>query len=556
MDIIQDTEKGLSIQYEAFFNKASIGIILVNEQGEIILANPFLLQLFGYESEELFGKKIETLIPQRYHAQHPKDRTGYTQNPKSRPMGSGLDLFGIKKNGVEFPVEISLSSYYSETNEKFVIAFLSDNTKRYNDRNEIEQLNNDLENNVVNRTRELSRTLQVLELLNEKLENTLLSQKAILNTASVMLFAMNNEGIIQFFNPEASRLTGFSESEVVNKLTPVVFHQPLDIEKCRQEHSNDFHITASTDFDVIKHKSLLNQIKGLECKFVHKNGSVFPVSLTISTIRDKKNQLAGFMGVAIDISATKSYESNLIEALSKEKKLGELKTRFVSMASHEFRTPLSTILSSAYLIEKYSEESDQKKREKHLNRIISSVNNLINILNEFLSLGKIEEGKVALNLTEFNISKLILSLITDLHSLLKKGQRIEFNHSGNDIIYFDSSLLKNIVLNLLSNAIKFSHEDSKIIISTFADESEIKLVIKDHGIGISTEDQEHLMERFFRGSNALNIQGTGLGLHIVSKYVERIGGTLSYKSEIEKGTTFTINFNTFKPTDYENNIID
>ena len=120
MDIIQDTEKGLSIQYEAFFNKASIGIILVNEQGEIILANPFLLQLFGYESEELFGKKIETLIPQRYHAQHPKDRTGYTQNPKSRPMGSGLDLFGIKKNGVEFPVEISLSSYYSETNEKFV----------------------------------------------------------------------------------------------------------------------------------------------------------------------------------------------------------------------------------------------------------------------------------------------------------------------------------------------------------------------------------------------------------------------------------------------------
>ncbi len=556
MDIIQNTVKGLSVQYEAFFNKASIGIILVNEQAEIILANPFLLQLFGYELEELFGKKIETLIPQRYHTQHSKDRNGYIQNPKSRPMGTGLDLFGIKKNGLEFPVEVSLSSYYNETNEKFVFAFLSDNTKRYNDRNEIEKLNNELENNVVNRTRELSRTLQVLELLNEKLENTLLSQKAILNTASVMLFAMNNEGIIQFFNPEASRLTGFSESEVVNKLTPVVFHQPLDIEKCRQELSFDFHITAKSDFDVIKQKSLLNHIKGLECKFIHKNGNEFPVSLTISPIRDKKNQLSGFMGVAIDISDAKSYESNLLDALSKEKKLGELKSRFVSMASHEFRTPLSTILSSAYLIEKYSEESDQKKREKHLNRIISSVNNLINILNEFLSVGKIEEGKVALNLSEFNLSKLIQSIVSDLNSLLKKGQNIEFNHLGNNIIYFESTLLKNIILNLLSNAIKFSPEDSKIAISTFADESQIKLIIKDNGIGISKEDQGHLMERFFRASNAVNIQGTGLGLHIVSKYVERLGGTMTFESEIEKGTTFTINFNTFKPTDYENNIID
>lgn len=532
----------ISNQYEAFFKHASIGIIVVNPNGDIINANPYLLSLFGYEENDIIGKKIEILIPGRFHAHHTEHRDGYNKNPKSRPMGIGMDLFGMKKDGTEFPVEVSLS-HYNSSGEKYIFGFITDNTKRLSDRNKISQLNNDLESSVHNRTKELTRTLQVLELLNEKHEIALANQKAILDNARVMLYAMNEKGLIQFFNPEATRITGYEASEVVQQHTPTLFHDPNEIETCRQELLECYQINAPNDFEVIKQKALLNHINTMECSFVNKNKKEVPVSLTISPIRDKQKKLIGFMGVAIDITERKKAEINLLEALEKEKKLGEMKSRFVSMASHEFRTPLSTILSSAYLIEKYTECSEQTKREKHISRIISAVNNLTNILNEFLSVGKIEEGKLVLNISSFNVKKLIEGIITDLKSMLKLGQEIIFSHEGNEEIILDSSLLKNIILNLISNAIKFSSEHSPIHISCCCKEDEFEIKVKDKGIGISKEDQEHLMDRFFRGANAVNVQGTGLGLHIVSKYVECMQGKMSYESALNEGTTFTIIFN-------------
>lgn len=541
-EIYQHTQN--TNQYEAFFKHASIGIIVVNQNGEIINANPFLLSLFGYEEIELKGKKIEVLIPSRFHSNHLQHREGYNQNPKTRPMGLGMELFGIKKNGTEFPVEISLSSYVNDE-EKYTFGFITDNTKRITDKNKISQLNNDLESSVDNRTKELTRTLQVLELLNEKHEIALANQKAILDNARVMLYAMNEKGLIQFFNPEASRLTGYDASEVVRKQTPNLFHHPKEIEACRQELLEAYNIETHNDFEVIKQKSLLNHLNSLECYFINKNKEEVPVSLTITPIRDKQKKLIGFMGVAIDISERKKAEINLLEALNKEKNLGEMKSRFVSMASHEFRTPLSTILSSAYLIEKYTECSEQSKREKHIGRIIAAVNNLTNILNEFLNVGKIEEGKLVVHISNFNAKKLIESTITDLKSMLKVGQEIIFTHEGKEEIALDSSLLKNIILNLISNAVKFSAEHSPIHISCSCIEDEFVIKVKDKGIGISKEDQEHLMDRFFRGANAVNVQGTGLGLHIVSKYVECMQGKMTYESELNEGTTFTI---IFKPS--------
>jgi signal transduction histidine kinase len=216
----------------------------------------------------------------------------------------------------------------------------------------------------------------------------------------------------------------------------------------------------------------------------------------------------------------------------------------VSMASHEFRTPLSTVLSSAYLIEKYAGGGeDQSKREKHLQRIISSVNMLTDILNDFLSVGKIEEGKIQVRLTEFNLQELIISTAEEIKNNLRQKQEIIYHHTGNTIVLMDSSLLKHIVMNLISNASKFSPENCPIEIHTVCDDKQIILSVKDRGIGISKEDQQHLMERFFRGTNAGNIQGTGLGLHIVSKYAELMNGSVECKSELEKGTEFVITFN-------------
>jgi signal transduction histidine kinase len=214
------------------------------------------------------------------------------------------------------------------------------------------------------------------------------------------------------------------------------------------------------------------------------------------------------------------------------------------MASHEFRTPLSTILSSASLVAKYTESTQQENRERHIHRIKTSVNNLTDLLNEFLSIGKIEDGKIESRFTVFNVKELLETICSEMQSLVRKGQQIAYTHQGSERINLDPSLLRNVLLNLISNAIKFSPDNGIInITSTVTSENTI-IAVKDSGIGISEEDQEHLFERFFRGANVTNIQGTGLGLHIVSRYIELMNGLISFTSELEKGTEFIITFKT------------
>lgn len=403
-------------RFEALFQYASMGILVANDKAEIVLVNTFLLSQFGYEAEnELVGKKIEDLIPTRYHAQHTHHRDSYIKHPQPRPMGLGRDLFAIKKNGTEFPVEISLSNY--KTSEGgFTIAFVTDITRR------------------------------------KEYENAVLQQKEQLAAINAKIEELNNE-----------------------------LEQKVEL----------------------RTRQLQNTMEELE-----------------------------------------SSKDDLTKALSKEKDLSDLKSRFVSMASHEFRTPLSTILSSASLVAKYTEAEEQDKRDKHVQRIKSSVNNLTNLLNEFLSIGKIEDGKVIANNTDFNVKELISGLCIEMEALVNPGQKIICLHQGQETVFLDPTLLRNIITNLLSNAIKFSPADSAIeVLSTVADK-EIRIQVKDNGMGISKEDQEHLFERFFRGSNVVNIQGTGLGLHIVGKYIEIMNGQMDFKSELEKGSEFIVTFKT------------
>lgn len=393
--------------FQTLFDHASIGIIVVNTSAEIVAINKFAEQQFGYSDQDnLLGKKIETLIPARFHHRHEKHRDGYMHDPKSRPMGIGLDLFAIKKDGSEFPVEISLGNYHVEEN-KFVVAFVNDITLRKQAEQALVKLNEELEKKVEDRTITLRETV---EKLNEQMQET------------------------------------------------------------------------------------------------------------------------------------EEKDRELMAALNKEKELGELKSRFVSVASHEFRTPLSTVLSSVYLLQKYTNTEEQPKREKHIQRIISSVNLLTDILNDFLNVGKIEEGKIQARFSLFDIEKNMTETIAEMQNVCKKGQQIAYQHTGDSQVELDPGMFKHISLNLLSNAIKFSPDNSVIAINTTVTPTEIEMRIKDSGIGISREDQEHLFERFFRAANAINIQGTGLGLHIVSKYVDLMSGHITCKSETDNGTEFTIIF--------------
>ena len=394
-------------RFEALFNYASIGILLTDAEGSIILVNDFALNQFGYQFQEVVGKKVEILIPPRFHPQHEGYRKSYNAHPKSRLMGIGRDLHAIRKDGTEFPVEVSLS-HYKNNEGAFVIAFITDITERTNAREQIIKLNNEL--------------IKV----NSELENTV---------------------------------------EIRTEQLTETLHQ--------LEQSKD--------------------------------------------------------------------EQSII--LDKEKELGDLKSKFISIASHEFRTPLSTILSSIYLINKYEAAEEQPKREKHIQRIISSVNMLTDILNDFLSLSKMEEGKMQVRIAEINIKELVDDMSEDIQTILKPGQTIKYEHHGNEIGFLDPSLLKHILLNLLSNAVKFSRDDGAIEIYTFINEKNVELVVKDYGIGISKEEQQHLFERFFRAGNAMHIQGSGLGLHIVGRYVELMNGNIKFNSELDKGTEFTITFN-------------
>ncbi|MBP6432515.1 MAG: PAS domain S-box protein [Ferruginibacter sp.] len=406
-------------KFEALFQYASTGILIVNSKYEIVLANNFLVDMFGYQiAAEIVGKPIEFLIPNRYHTSHLKHTSNYTTKPERRPMGIGKDLFAIRKDGAEFLAEISLSNY-TTNDEMFTIAFVNDITKR------------------------------------KRIETDVLQQKEKLAATNLQIEELNNE-----------------------------------LEKKVNERTEQ-------------------------------------LQKTLQELEQSKDELQ--------------------QLLSKEKELGDLKSRFVSMASHEFRTPLSTILSSASLLAKYTETQQQENRDKHIQRIKGSVNNLTDLLNEFLSIGKLEDGKITTHYGNFNIQEMLQAVCNEMQIITKPNQQIVYNHTGSTMVYLDPSLLKNAVLNLISNAIKFSLEGGIIKVNSSIENNTLSIAIKDNGLGISIQDQEHLFERFFRGTNVINIQGTGLGLHIVGKYIELMNGTINFVSQLEKGSTFTITFSTAMP---------
>ena len=219
-----------------------------------------------------------------------------------------------------------------------------------------------------------------------------------------------------------------------------------------------------------------------------------------------------------------------------------MKTRFVSMASHEFRTPLSAILSSLSLIDTYCTEEQQEKRKKHIERIKSSVRNLTAILNDFLLLDKAEQGKLEINKEWFDLPEFARDIIEEVNGILKTGQQIEFQQTGDREILQDKKILKNIFLNLLSNAIKYSPEEKIIHFSIEIKQKTVFVKIKDEGIGIPEQEQQNLFGKFYRASNVNNIQGTGLGLNIVKRYVELLDGTITFTSKQGFGTTFIVEF--------------
>lgn len=242
-----------------------------------------------------------------------------------------------------------------------------------------------------------------------------------------------------------------------------------------------------------------------------------------------------------EISRRKKAEAKIKSALAKERELNDLKTKFLSLVSHEFKTPLSGILTSATLAKKYTLELQQDKREKHLNTIKNKVHYLTSILNDFLSIERLESGKVTYKFESFSLLNMVNDIVYNANVTLKTGQTILYpNHIEDVELYQDRKVTELILSNLLSNAIKYSPEDKSITLNIENKNGNIHFEVKDQGIGIPKKDQVHIFERYFRAENALLNQGTGIGLNIIKVHLENLGGHISFESEENVGSTFRV----------------
>lgn len=404
-------------------------------------------------------------------------------------------------------------------------------------------------------------------------QDDVLRAQAIFDASVDGIITISSVGIIESINPAASELFGYTPREVIGENISMLMPQPH-----RKQHDQYLHNYNSTGYKKVI--GIGREVEGLK-----KDGSTFPFRLAVSEVKLESKSI--FTGFIHDISDQKKAENALVKlteklenkvrertedlaqvieetqfvnkqleeevnrrkqaefdmqnALKKELELGELKSRFVSMASHEFRTPLTGILSSITLIGKYNTLKQEEKKQKHVKRIRSSVQNLTNILNDFLSLDKLQAGKIKCHPIEFNYPLFLAELIDETSQIKKLGQEfiVEQNHEA-EVFFTDPQILKNILLNLLSNAIKYSSENQNITIKSDFSTNGIAISIKDEGMGIPKEEQQHLFERFFRAANAGNIQGTGLGLNIVKQYVTLLGGSISFESEENSGSIFYI----------------
>lgn len=536
---LSDEEKRNRQELNALFENVSEAILLIDDEGKIVMGNPAAERIFGRAREDLRGMVIESLIPQRYRDEHAGWRRNFMDDHSSRQVGAGRCLYGLKKDGTEFPVELGLSSFYN-MKRLFVIAFVTDITRRREQEakilaqyKELQSYNVKLEEEVRLRTSELCRALESVRNTNENLVRQIAERMTIedqLRKSQILYKAVARnfpDGVIAILSREMK----------------YVFVEGRDL----SEFYRDGESSEPGSFDGL-HKVVLERyvreirraFEGDKVSFEMEVENKF-YDVIATPLKEADQPAAEALIVIRNITRFKKYEEGLRQALEKERQLNILKSAFVSNVSHEFRTPLSTILSSVFLLENYNKPDADVQKKSYISRIRRSVKTLTELLEDFLSLEKLAEGKVSVHYSHFSLSSFLQEFVSELEGIRKPDQRIELSIKGEpDFVITDRSILSNLLNNLVTNAIKYSAPDGVITVSARVASGFLALTVKDYGMGIPEADQPHIFERFYRAHNAANIQGTGLGLNLVKKYVALLHGSVSFESVVNVGSTFSI----------------
>ena len=481
--------------------------------------------LWNRSSEKIFGASAEQVLGKNAHELHPKEQANFFEL-KDRETVAIKKLVDVPEEPVESPgrgiiylhtIKVPLLDRNGEP--EYLLCISEDITVRKKaelDRkkaeNKLQILNEELEIRVEQRT--------------QALRESEARYRNLLDQASDAILIADIEGNLVEANQKAIQLLGYSKAEIVQLNFAEIYP------------SEEISVAQAAFQEIITH----GHGKILDALMIGKDEQIIPTDITGSLIEYSEKRYIQI--IVRDISDRKKAELEIQNALTKERELNELKTQFISVASHEFRTPLTVILGNTEIIIQYYQKLSEENKLDKLQKILKSSLRLREMIEDVLVLSRINSNRISLKLECLDIESLCHETAEEVLSGSDNKNQIVFSlvdRSGlGKQFYGDDKILSHIFSNLLSNAVKYSDENSPIEFLIELSQSEIIFKISDRGIGIPQKDLVNICESFHRASNVENIPGTGLGLNIVQRYVELLGGSLEIESEVNVGSTFTV----------------